>query len=114
MVNVAVICVADETDTLDTVIFCPAFTVAPEAKPAPVIVTGTAAPTNPMAGDMLFTFGLTVADAPSVAVHPKLLSVKVASTNASPPLTPRTLTVDWLEDPEIAATLGVSDDQLIE
>ena len=47
MVSVAVSCVADTTETFDTVIPAPALTVAPVANPEPARVTATAAPAVP-------------------------------------------------------------------
>src|SRR5262249_30163999 len=57
IVSVAVICVADTTDTFDTVIPAPALTVAPAAKPVPPMVTATAVPGAPCAGEIDVTEG---------------------------------------------------------
>jgi hypothetical protein len=46
-VKVAVIFVDELTLTLDTEMFDPALTLAPEANPVPVIVTPIGAPTSP-------------------------------------------------------------------
>jgi len=59
-VKVAVIWVEELTDMLETEILGPAFTVAPEAKPAPFSVTGTAFPTRPRGGEMPVITGITV------------------------------------------------------
>ncbi len=57
--KVTVILVDELTVTLDTVMFDPALTVAPEANPVPVIVTPIAVPTKPWAGLTLVIVGVT-------------------------------------------------------